>query len=425
MATTTYRGLVPVQHTLSNGAVITAVASHVTPAITIHAAFQAGSVFDPQNHQGLAHFVSRTIDRGTSTRSADDIAIDLDNRGVSLNVSINRHIVSLVCTCLTEDFDAVLAVLGDIAMHASFPADQVALRRSEVITAIRQDEDSPAVVSGEGLLRLLYPGHPYAWRPRGSVEGLEQIPDAALRAFHADRFAPDGLSLVLVGDIDPTRAITAADRVFGAWRGAAPAPALLPPVTTPIGRQRLVIPMMNKAQADIAYGFTTIVRSSPAYYAYWLMNNILGQYAMGGRLGDSIRERQGMAYYAFSSLDANVVPGPLSIRAGVNPANVDRAIASIDDELQRMAADGPTDRELEESKRYLIGSMPRTLETNTGIANFMQTVTFFNLGLDYHARMPGLLQQVTRDEVHEAARQTLVPARAAIVIAGPYQETAG
>jgi zinc protease len=188
------------------------------------------------------------------------------------------------------------------------------------------------------------------------------------------------------------------------------------------GGQRLVVPMMNKAQADIAYGFTTILRSDPAYYAYSLMNNILGQYSMGGRLGDSIRERQGMAYYAFSSLDANIVPGPLSIRAGVNPANVDRAVASIDEELAKMAREGPTARELDESKRYLIGSMPRTLETNMGIATFLQTAEFFGLGLDYDVRLPGLLQSVTRDEVHEAAARTLDPAKAAVVIAGPYQD---
>ena len=122
---------------------------------------------------------------------------------------------------------------------------------------------------------------------------------------------------------------------FGGWTAAPPAPAVeFPPCRRAGGaRVRACIPMMNKAQADIAYGFTAITRADPAYYAYWLMNNILGQYSLGGRLGDSIRERQGMAYYVFSSLDANVVPGPLMIRAGVSPANVERAVASIDAEL--------------------------------------------------------------------------------------------
>ena len=178
--------------------------------------------------------------------------------------------------------------------------------------------------------------------------------------------------------------------------------------------------MMSKAQADIAYGFTSIARSDPAFFAYTLMNNVLGQYSLGGRLGDSIRERQGMAYYVFSGFDAGVIPGPLMVRAGVGPENVARAVSSIDEELTRMASEGPTDDELTESRQYLIGSMPRTLETNAGIATYLQTVEFFGLGLDYDLRYPDLLRAVTRDEVHEAARRTLDPSRAALFVAGPF-----
>jgi zinc protease len=99
---------------------------------------------------------------------------------------------------------------------------------------------------------------------------------------------------------------------------------------------------------------------------------------------------------------------------------VERAVASIDEELRKMAVEGPTERELAESKQYLIGSMPRTLETNIGIATFLQTAEFFGLGLDFDVRLPGLLSAVTRDHVHAAARETLDPARAAIAVAGPY-----
>jgi zinc protease len=179
--------------------------------------------------------------------------------------------------------------------------------------------------------------------------------------------------------------------------------------------------MMNKSQADIAYGFTTITRRDPAYYAFWLMNVGFGQYALGGRLGDSIRERQGMAYYVSSALDANVAEGPLTIRAGVSPANVDRAVASIDGEVARLVADGLTPQELDESRRFLIGSMPRALETNAGIANFLQVEEFFGLGLDYDERLPGLLTAVTLDDVHAAARRALHVDRATVVIAGPYE----
>ena len=421
MRTTTPAGLAPVREVLANGVRVVAKESRTTPAVTIHAAVYAGSVSDPLSQPGVAHFISRTVDRGTSARSVEHIAEELDSRGVSLSTSVNRHALSLVCTCLVEDFDPILSLVADIVLNPAFPESEVETRRREIITTIRQDEDNPAAVASEALMETLYgSAHPYGRRPRGTVESVETITRSTLESFHETFFVPVTLCLVIVGDIEPELAVDVAARAFGGWRGAEP-PAVTLPLPRPAEDRRVrVIPMMNKVQADVAYGFTSILRSDPAYYSYWLMNNILGQYSIGGRLGDSIRERQGMAYYVFSSLDANVIPGPLIIRAGVNPANVERAIASIDAELSRFVADGPTDRELAESKQYLIGSMPRTLETNIGIANFLQTVEFFGLGLDYDLRMPGLLQAVTKDAVHAAARATLDSQRAAIAVAGPY-----
>jgi zinc protease len=196
---------------------------------------------------------------------------------------------------------------------------------------------------------------------------------------------------------------------------------VVPPVRSATARTRTVLSMMNKSQADIAYGFTTITRRDPDYYACWLMNVAFGQYAIGGRLGDSIRERQGMAYYVSSSLDANVAEGPLAIRAGVSPANVDRAIDSIDEEIRRLVSDGITPKELDESRRYLIGSMPRALETNAAIANFLQTTEFFGLGLDYDVRLPDALRSVTLDAANAAAKRLLQVDRATVVVAGPYE----
>jgi zinc protease len=226
--------------------------------------------------------------------------------------------------------------------------------------------------------------------------------------------------VIVVGDVDSGRATSVSRRIFGGWQAAlSPEVVLAHPVASAVRRER-VIPMMNKAQADISYGFITVVRSDPSYYAYTVMNNALGQYGIGGRLGDNIRERQGMAYYVFSSFDANVIEGPLFVRAGVNPANVERAIAAVDDEIARMAKDGISPQELADCKEYLIGSIPRMLETNQAIATFLHTSEFFGLGLDYDLRLPKLLDSVTLDDVNAAARRTLDPARAAVVVAGPY-----
>jgi zinc protease len=414
-------GLAPVRNVLANGVTVTAKVAHTTPAVTLHASIRAGTSYDPPEAGGLAHFVSRVIDRGTAAHSADQIAEELDSRGVSLAIAVNRHALSLVCTCLTADYETTLGLLAEIVMIPTFPRTEVETRRGEILTLLRQDEDNPATVAAEGLMAGLYgETHPYGRRPRGTAESVEAVDGPTLQRFHTEHIVPGALSLVVVGDIEPQRVIETAAEAFGPWKAAPARPLAFPPVPVATDRCARVVPMMNKAQVDIAYGFTTITRTDAAYYAYWLMNNILGQYSLGGRLGESIRERQGMAYYASSSLDANVIPGPLMIRAGVNAANVERAIASIDAELTTLATDGPTEREMVESKQYLIGSMPRMLETNIGIANYLQTVEFFGLGLDYDLRMPDLLRAVTLDEVHAAAQRTLDPSRAVLVVAGPY-----
>ncbi len=416
-------GLSPARTTLSNGVVVLAKETRAIPAVTINLAIRAGSVCDPPDAPGAMHLLSRVIDRGTSTRTAADIAEAVDSRGIALTVAVARHGLSIVCTCLTADFEAVVALLADILMSPSFPEAEIATRRAEVVTAIRQDEDNPAVRAVESLMALLYPdNHPYGRRVKGSIESVEGLTREHLSALHAERFAPGELSVVIVGDVSVEGATRIADQAFGHWRAPSPSPIDLAPVVPSVARRRLVIPMMSKAQADVAYGFTTVARSDPAYYAFWLMNHVLGQYSIGGRLGDSIRERQGMAYYVFSSLDANVIEGPLAIRAGVSASNVDRAVASIDEEVARLVREGVTTKELNESRQYLIGSMPRALETNAGIATFLQTVEFFGLGLDYDVRLPDLLHAVTVDDVQAAARRVLDPDRATIVIAGPYQQ---
>ena len=175
----------------------------------------------------------------------------------------------------------------------------------------------------------------------------------------------------------------------------------------------------GKAQSDIAYGFTAIRRLDPRYDAYYVMNNILGQFGLGGRLGDNIRERQGMAYYAFSSLDPSVGVGPLIVRAGVDPGNVARTLEAIDAEVRSLRQDGPTDAELAQTQQFLIGSIPRTLETNAGIASFLQSEEQFGLGLDYDRRLADDIRAVTLDEVRAAAAELLHPERAAVAVAGP------
>jgi zinc protease len=420
MSATIERGLAPLRRVLPNGATVIAERTATHPAVTLHVSLHAGSGYDPADQVGLAHFVSRVADRGTERRSADDIAETLDGRGVSLGLGVARHSFTIGCTCLAEDLEVVLDLVADVVRRPSFPDTEVATRRAEIVTWIRQDEDNPAVLATEALFERLYPsGHPYGRRTKGTIATVEAFTADALRAFHRARFRPSGMIAVLVGDVDRERAVDAASAAFGDWN--LPAAPLLspPPAPRAVSRQRHFIPVPGKVQSDIAYGYATVRRLDPDYYPLVLMNNVLGQYGLGGRLGDSIRERQGMAYYVFSSFDGNVAEGPLVVRAGVAPGNVDRALASIDEEVGRMLRDGVTPAELADAKRYLVGSLPRQLETNGGIASFLQSAEFFGLGLDLDRRLPGLLHDVPIERVREATARVLDPARATIVVAGP------
>jgi zinc protease len=414
------RGLSPVRQVLPNAATVLVQETAFSPAVTISASFRAGSLYEPDELTGLAWLLGRVIDRGTAARSADSIAEALDDRGVTLKVSTNRHVLTASCTCLSEDFPDMLALMADIAREPVFPADQFEKRRAETISLIRQDQDNPAIRASESLQSLLYgPTHPYGRPAKGHIETVERVTREDLVTFHARRFTPDSLTVIIVGDVSTPRAMEYVAAAFDGWTASNPDDRAVPPVPLVTSRRETRITMTGKSQTDIAYGFTTINRLDPRYYAYSMMNNILGQFGLGGRLAENIRERQGMAYYAFSAFDPSLGPGPLVIRAGVDPRNVNRAVAAIDAEVGALGREGPTERELAETRQFLIGSVPRMLETNQSIATFLHTAEFFGLGLDFDRRLPALLNAVTMDEVRAAAVDVLDPGRASLAIAGP------
>jgi zinc protease len=415
-------GLEPLRVVPGNGVTVIAKANHTTPAVSILAGVRTGGYSDPPGKEGAAALCARVLDRGTVSRTAEVIADDLDGRGASLTVTTGRHQMSLSATCLADDFPDVLALVADIARHPLFPEGEVTTRRADLITSIRQEEDNPASMAVDAFVRALYGSHPYSRKIRGTVDSVESLKRPDLVRCHQKGFQPSALTVVVVGDVDEKAAVDIVSAAFGDWIAGRDKPLGLsvPDAARPAERSLVAVPMMNKSQADVAYGFVGIRRSDPDYTATSVMNNALGQYAIGGRLGDSIRERQGMAYYVFSSLDAGFGEGPLTIRAGVSADNVERTLSSIDAELTAVLDTGFSEKEIDESKSYLVGSIPRQLETNRAIAAFLLNAEVFGLGLDYDVRLPGLIQSVTLDAATAAARRLLDPARATIAVAGPW-----
>ena len=415
-------GPAPVRVEFDNGLTLLVQENRTQPAVAISVAVSAGAAADLPGGEGAAWLLSRLLDRGAGGRSAGEVADLLDLCGVSPAVGVTRHTTTVACDCLAEDVDAVLGLVCDMVRAPACSDGEVRLRRGQLVTRLRQDEDRPATRAVEAAMALLYgDAHPYGRRPRGSVDTVAAIDAGRLRDFHAAHFAPARTTVVLVGAIAAPAAEAAVARATDEWRGGGGAAEPRPAPPPPAARRRRMIPMPAKAQVDIAYGFTAVPRSDPAFHACRIMNLVLGEYGIGGRLGRSIRERQGMAYYAGSAFEASPIAGPLLVRAGVAAGNVDRAIASIDHEVDRFARDGVTAGELADAKRYLVGSLPRSLETNAGIARFLQNCEQFDLGLDYDRRVPELVRSVTAGQVAEAARRTLASDRAVIAVAGPCE----
>ena len=175
----------------------------------------------------------------------------------------------------------------------------------------------------------------------------------------------------------------------------------------------------GKTQSDIIWAVPGLARSDPQYYAAMLGNLVLGQLGLMGRLGENVRDKQGLAYYATSRLDADLSAGPWLVAAGVNPANIDRALGGIHEEIDHLLAEGVTEEERSDAVAYLTGSLAIGLEANSGIAGTLIGIERYGLGLDYVQRYPSIIGAITLDEIKAAVRQHLDTSRYVVGIAGP------
>ena len=148
-------------------------------------------------------------------------------------------------------------------------------------------------------------------------------------------------------------------------------------------------------------------------------NNILGRFGMMGRVGDSVREKAGLAYYAYSSLGGGLGPDPWIVAAGVNPANEEQATDLIFKEIERFTTELVSEEELSDSQSNYIGSMPLSLESYGGVADALMSMERFELGMDYYRHFPDEVRSVTREAVLQAAQRFLKADEMAVAVAGP------
>jgi zinc protease len=405
---------------LPNGIALLIRTNFNSPSVTVTGYLRVGSLFEPDEKMGLADFTSSALMRGTPQRDFQKIYDALESAGASLSIDGGTHTTSFGGKALAEDLQLLLDVLTEVLTQPVFPPDQVERLRAQLLTGLAIRAQDTADMASLTFDQVVYAGHPYQRPEEGFPETVQAITREDLVDFHRRYFGPQGMALAIVGAIDPSQVIEQVQSSLGAWINTEqpPVPAL-PPVRPLDGVQTRKVKIVGKSQADVVLGAAGPERKSPDYLAASLGNNVLGQFGMMGRIGDVVREKAGLAYYAHSSLSGGLGPGPWSISAGVNPANMDRAVELIRQEVARFVNEPVSQDELADSQANFIGRLPLSMESNSGVAGALLNLERYDLGLDYYRNYPDLVRGVSVEAVLETARRYLHPDRLGIAIAGP------
>lgn len=405
--------------TLPNGITVLARENWAAPSIVLEGYLLAGNLDEPAELPGLASFTTSMLARGTRRRSFTEINETVEAVGASIGFATDRRITSFSTKSLAEDLDLVLDVLADELRAPIFPLEYIERVRGTRMTAIAERENDTRQMAGRAFRELMFGSHPLGRDLLGTRQSNTAINRQALVAFYESFYRPQGMVVAVVGALPAHEAADKIAAVFGDWSGQRAARPALPQMPKLEARRQRRVAMPDKSQSDIIVGWMGMERNSPDFDAARLANTVLGVFGMMGRLGLNVRERQGMAYYAYSRLSADREPGTWAAIAGVNPANVERAISAILDEVKRLCDEPVPEDELEDSKQYVTGSLPLQLETNDGVASLLVDIEWHELGLDYLARYPEIIRALTPGQVQAAVQKYLNPDAYVLAVAGP------
>jgi zinc protease len=336
---------------LSNGIIVLVRPNPVSLSVVISGYLNAGAINEPDDRLGLAGFTALTLMRGTATREMQQIYEALESNGATLGIDAGTHTIGFYGHALAEDLDLLTGTLAEALRQPSFPAEQVERLRSQLLTGLAIRAQDTSEMASLAFDELVYAGHPYSRPEDGYPETIKAISRDDLVAFHQEYFGPKGMVISIVGGVDPERAVESVSQALGNWQNPAqPAPMGLPPLQPLRETVSTKVNIPGKSEADIVMGVAGPPRKDPGFLAASLGNNVLGQFGMMGRIGDSVRERSGLAYHASSSLSGGVGPGPWLFIAGVNPANIDKTISLIRQEIARFVSEPVTMEELADSQ---------------------------------------------------------------------------
>ena len=361
-----FRMPVPVVRTLPNGLRVAVFQDRRLPFVQMQLLLPAGVAQEAAATPGAATFTAQLLRAGTTSRTAEGFAADVDYLGGSLVGTAARDYSTVSGTFLAADFEAGLELLADAVVNPVFPPEEVERFRSQSAGLLLQARQDPAALAEDRLWALAFEGHPYGRNPLGTLESLARMDREAVRAFHRDFYRPDRAVLAIAGDVDPERAFAVANDRFGNWAGRAVTPPRAP---APAAAGRDADPPRGPSGPGPERGAHRPRLSAahrpgrPAAPGGELHPRRRG---LSSRLSQSLRVDGGLSYDVRSSHTILRDAGLISLGTVARNDSVAILVGRMRDELARLRTQPPGEAEVTAARRYFENSYPLQFQTPGG-----------------------------------------------------------
>ena len=407
----------PAETTLPNGLRVIVARSSDLPLVTADLTVKTGAWADPQGLAGASGMMAGMLTEGTKTRSAQQIASQVESLGASLSSGGGLESSSVTLNAMPDKLKAAMAIMADVAMNPAFAAEELERQREQALDGLRVAYQQPGSVAGFAAAPVIFGGTPFGHASEGTPQSLARLKPADLAKLHAAGFRPDNAVLVLTGDISAEAGFALAREAFGAWKK--PATPLTPaPKVTPSGSPRAIgIDIPGTGQASVNVMKPAIARNDPDYYPALVATTVLGG-GYSARLNQEIRIKRGLSYGARASLSTARTTGAFRASAQTKNESATEVLDLINAELTKMAAAPAAADELKARKSVLVGSYGRELATSGGLADILGGYAVYDVPLDEVGRYTAKVEAVDAGQVQAFAKRAFDPAQASVVVAG-------
>jgi len=389
---------------LSNGLRLLVREDPRLPLVSAVAVFRGGLLAESPANNGITELLSRTLLKGTATRSAEQIARMIEGAGGSIDSDAGNNSWSVSVGVMKPDLALGLDLLADVVRNASFPEKEVAIEKEGQLAGIKAEEDQPTAVARNLMRATLFGSHPYGMRSLGTPETVTSLDSAALRAFHARTAVAEQGVIAVFGNVRSEEVRELVERRFSSLRKAGGA-AEPPPVPDRIEKTLEAAGVQPKNQAILMVAYPGVDLANPDRFALELIEEASSD--LGSRFFIRIREELGLAYFVGASQFVGVVPGVFNFYLGTDPKKLEPVREAFLDEIGKLASDGLTAAELERAKAKLLGQEEIQIQSNAAYAQASALDELYGLGFDFRMTREKRVRAVTLEEVRDVARRYL------------------